>query len=131
MASLVNLPRTPNLVSILRACADWRVIAGLAAVGVAVAVFAPNLGAAAVPLLIVAVCPVSMVLMMRAMGSHPSAPNPPEHRQPAQLRERLAASRLEQEHLEQELARLEAPARVHTAGARGHALAADVRTGPN
>ena len=117
--------------SILRACADWRVVAGVTAVGVGVAVFAPNLIAAAVPLLIVAVCPVSMLVMMRAMGSHPSTPNPPEHRQPAQLRERLAASRLEQEHLEQELARLEAPARVQTAGARGHAPAADVRTGTN
>ena len=117
--------------SILRACADWRVVGGFAAVGVGVAVFAPNLIAAAVPLLIVAVCPVSMLVMMRAMGGHPSTPNPPEHSQPAQLRERLAASRLEQEQLEQELARLEAPARAQTARARGNPPAADVRTEPN
>lgn len=104
--------------SLLRACTDWRVIAGLAAVGVGVAVFAPNLIAAAVPLLIIAVCPVSMLVMMRSMGGHPSTPNPLEQGRPTQLRERLAASRLKQEHLQQELARLEAPARLQPADKR-------------
>ena len=52
---------------LLRACFDPRVLVGLAAVGVAIAVLAPGLVGAAFPLLLVAACPVSMVVMMLAM----------------------------------------------------------------
>ena len=50
-------------------CLNWKVIAALAAVGVGVYALAPGLAVAAVPLLVLAVCPLSMLLMMRAMGS--------------------------------------------------------------
>jgi amino acid transporter len=50
-------------------CLNWKVIGALAAVGVGIYVVAPGVAAAAVPLLVLAVCPLSMLLMMRAMGS--------------------------------------------------------------
>lgn len=52
----------------LKMCLNWKVLAGLAAVGVGVYAFAPGLFAAAVPLLLLAVCPLSMVAMMAAMN---------------------------------------------------------------
>lgn len=108
--------------SILRACADWRVVAILVAVGAGVAVFAPNLIAAAIPLLLVAACPLSMLVMMRTMTGRPSNPSPGPGRasgdSPSQLRERLAVTRLERERLERELARLESADRVPAAETR-------------
>lgn len=50
-------------------CLNWKVIAAVAAIGIVVYALAPAAVAAAVPLLIVAACPLSMLLMMRAMGS--------------------------------------------------------------
>ncbi len=50
-------------------CLNWKVLAALAAVGVGVYAFAPNLVAAATPLLVLALCPLAMLVMMRAMGS--------------------------------------------------------------
>lgn len=49
-------------------CLNWKVMAALAAAGVGLYAFAPELAAAALPLLIVAACPLSMLLMMRAQG---------------------------------------------------------------
>ncbi len=49
-------------------CFNWKVAAGLTAAGVAVFAFAPNLIGAALPVLIIAACPLSMVVMMRAMS---------------------------------------------------------------
>ncbi len=121
--------------SILRACADWRVVAILVAVGAGVAVFAPNLIAAAIPLLLVAACPLSMLVMMRTMTGQPSNPSPGPGRasgdSPSQLRGRLAVTRLEQQRLERELARLDSGDRVATAEARGNAPAADVGARPS
>ena len=47
---------------------NWKVIAALAVAGLGVAAFAPNLLRAALPLLLLAACPLSMVVMMRAMS---------------------------------------------------------------
>lgn len=52
----------------LRMCLNPRVIAALAAVAVGIYVLAPGLFAAALPLLVLAACPLSMLIMMRAMG---------------------------------------------------------------
>lgn len=49
-------------------CFDKRVIAGLAVVGVGVYALAPDMIGAALPLLILAVCPLSMLLMMKMMA---------------------------------------------------------------
>lgn len=53
----------------LRMCFDKRVIGGLILIGAAVFIFAPNLFAAALPLLFVAACPLSMLLMAKSMTS--------------------------------------------------------------
>lgn len=53
----------------MKMCLNWKVAAALAAVGVAVWVFAPGLVAGLLPLLAVAVCPLSMLLMMKGMSS--------------------------------------------------------------
>jgi hypothetical protein len=50
-------------------CIDWKVIAGLTVVAAGILVFFPNLFLAALPLLLVAICPLSMLLMMRNMSS--------------------------------------------------------------
>lgn len=49
-------------------CLSWKVIGGLAAVGLGIWMVAPNLVAAAAPLLVFAACPLSMWLMMRGMS---------------------------------------------------------------
>jgi hypothetical protein len=49
-------------------CLNKKVIAGLAVVALGVYLFAPNLFGAALPLLILAVCPLSMLVMMRMMS---------------------------------------------------------------
>ena len=50
-------------------CLNWKVIAGLAIAALGVWVLAPQLLAAALPVLILAACPLSMLLMMRGMGN--------------------------------------------------------------
>ena len=49
-------------------CINKKVVAGLAVAGVALYLVAPNLIGAALPLLILAACPLSMVVMMKAMS---------------------------------------------------------------
>src|SRR5581483_9006439 len=50
-------------------CLNWKVIGGLAAVGLSIWIMAPGLVWAALPLLLLAACPLSMLLMMRGMAS--------------------------------------------------------------
>ena len=49
-------------------CFNKKVVAGLAIVALLVLIAAPELLGRALPLLFLAACPLSMVLMMRAMG---------------------------------------------------------------
>ena len=110
------LPAKPSpaggMFTIAGICLNWRVVAGLALVGGGVWVLAPNLVGAALPLLLVAACPLSMLLMMRGMQQRQPAPPPAPGRLPAgtgQTREEyLAALRAEQEEIAREIARLEA-----------------------
>lgn len=48
-------------------CLDKRVLGGLAVAGLGVAVFAPHLLTAMLPILFIAICPLSMLLMGKAM----------------------------------------------------------------
>ena len=50
-------------------CIDKRVIGGLAIAGVGVLILAPQLMIAALPILLIAICPLSMLLMGKAMMS--------------------------------------------------------------
>lgn len=95
---------------LLGMCVDWRVLGGLALAGVGIWLYAPQLLGAALPLLFVLICPLSMVVMMWMMrgsmgtqGSQHSATD------------RLAALEQEQARLNAEIARaraeLAAPAR--------------------
>ncbi len=87
----------------LRACLDPRVLAAVALAGAAVVVFAPGLVAAAIPLLVVAACPLSMLVMMRSMGSR-AAPKPPAGGdRVAEVRRELADLSERQRRLESEL----------------------------
>lgn len=52
----------------MKMCFNRKVLAALAVAGLGVVVFAPDVLAAALPLLLLAACPLSMVLMMRAMS---------------------------------------------------------------
>jgi hypothetical protein len=51
----------------LKMCLNWKVLAGLAATGVGVYLVAPDLVLAALPILLLAACPLSMLLMMWGM----------------------------------------------------------------
>lgn len=52
----------------MKMCINWKVVGALALVGLAVFAVAPNLVGAALPLLVLAACPLSMLVMMRAMS---------------------------------------------------------------
>lgn len=98
--------------NILKACYDWRVITALAAVGVGVFFLSPGILVATLPLLLLAVCPLSMMLMMRTMGGHAPSTMPAAATDPGDRTERLgsqlAAARQEQQRLARELDALEA-----------------------
>ena len=101
-----------RFMSLLRACLDWRVLVGLATVGLAVFLIAPNIIAAAVPLLLIAACPLSMILMMRTMAiQERGMDQPPDLAlgtdRVAGLRAQLEASRREEARLARELDHLE------------------------
>jgi hypothetical protein len=81
-------------------CLNWKVFAALAALGVVIYALAPGLAAAAAPLLILAVCPLSMLLMMRAMGSMGSCKDQRDSGDPdevARLRAEVEALRAERQ----------------------------------
>jgi hypothetical protein len=69
-----------------RMCFNWKVLAGLAVVGLGVWVVAPNLVGAALPLLILAACPLSMLLMARGMQGGQCASQPEQTNEPAGVR---------------------------------------------
>jgi len=49
-------------------CFNWKVVAGLAAVGLGVWLLAPEVAAGLLPVLLVACCPLSMLLMLRRVS---------------------------------------------------------------
>ena len=51
----------------MKMCLNWKVLAGLGVVGVGLYLVVPGLAAAALPLLLLAVCPLSMLFMMKGM----------------------------------------------------------------
>jgi len=89
-------------------CFNWKVLAGLAAVGVAVLVLAPGAALAVLPLLLLAACPLSMGAMMWAMRGHGSGASESCHQtgndtSVAAKQARLRALREEEQRLELEL----------------------------
>lgn len=99
-------------------CLNWKVIAGLAVVGLGTWAVAPGLAVAALPLLILAVCPISMLLMMRGMQGGQCASRPQQASSPArtgltrdeqlaELRTQLTDIQEQQDGIAREIARLE------------------------
>ena len=54
-------------VNFLGMCFDWKVLVGQVAVGIAIAVLVPQLTLRALPLLLLAACPLAILLMMNQM----------------------------------------------------------------
>ena len=92
-------------------CFNWKVLAGLAAVAVGLFVLAPGLVIAALPLLFLAACPLSMMLMMRGGHGHGQAHDQgvdqprEEGRTKESLEQRLAALHEEERRVQSELQR--------------------------
>ncbi|MDQ2911920.1 MAG: DUF3375 domain-containing protein [Chloroflexota bacterium] len=83
--------------NLLGMCFDPRVLGGLALVGVGIWLVAPQLVAPALPILVILVCPLSMLLMARMMGTS-------MNRSTLSPGERLAALEHEQARLDGEIA---------------------------
>lgn len=92
----------------MKMCFNWKVAGGLALAGLAVFAIAPSLvGAAVLPLLIFAICPLSMLLMMRAMSGggrcqDDSNKSAPVNETPADSTAELARLRAEVDQLRSE-----------------------------
>jgi len=95
-----------------RMCLNWKVIGGLTVVGLGIWLAAPNLLAAALPVLLIAVCPLSMLLMMKAMGGGQHSSQPADAKTDARVapsREvRIAELQAQRETLDSEITALEA-----------------------
>ena len=93
--------------SMLAMCFNWKVLAPAGAVAAAVFIFAPGTALAVLPLLLLAACPLSMLVMMLAMnGIGPrKAEDAPAPADPSveSLRARLAVVKDEERALEREL----------------------------
>ncbi|MGH2588604.1 MAG: DUF2933 domain-containing protein [Dehalococcoidia bacterium] len=127
----------------MKMCFNWKVIGGLAVVGVGVAVFAPNLIGVALPLLLLAACPLSMILMMRGMGgmggkesscatnskqaSEPAVTARSEGASLAELKSQLAGIQAQQETITREIAHLESAQTPAVREAEAVAFAAEER----
>jgi len=57
-------------------CIDRRVLIGLAVLALGVFLFDPGLLRGILPLMLIAICPLSMLFMMRSMGGHQSSQEP-------------------------------------------------------
>jgi hypothetical protein len=96
-------------VIMLKMCLNWKVLAGLAAAGLGIWAVAPGVVGAALPLLLLAACPLSMLVMvlaMRGAGTHAGDQRPADE-PPVRLQAELDAARAREEALVAELARLE------------------------
>src|SRR5712691_2017407 len=85
--------------NVLGMCFDPRVLGGLAVVGLGIWIVAPQLIAPALPILLLLVCPLSMLFMARMMGDSMKDTSS------ASPANRLAALEREQARLDAEIAR--------------------------
>lgn len=100
---------------LLKMCLNWKVVAGLVVVGVAIYLIAPDLIAAALPILLLAACPLSMLLMMLTMKDMQGHKGETRERQPSQgaddtgltREEKIARLRTQQAALAERIGALE------------------------
>ena len=106
----------------LKMCLNWKVLAGLVVVGVGIFVFAPNLAVAALPFLVLAICPLSMIFMMGAMNNMgnrsqlEAADSVGSNRKPQSLEEEPAQLEVQKQELASKIALLEAEPEVRLKG---------------
>jgi Protein of unknown function (DUF2933) len=121
--------RKSSIFSMLFMCLNWKVVGGLAVVAVIIGIIAPKLLLGAIPLLIVAACPLSMLFMMRGMqhgqsqhvqqpSSYLAQENPSylegsaDEEHVASLKAQLAHTEAQQQDLARQIAELEIPKAV-------------------
>jgi hypothetical protein len=117
-------PQREPLFKMLFMCLNWKVVIGLAIVALIVLVLAPQFILGALPLLIVAACPLSMLFMMRGMRgmqngmSRPTSPltsmrqspaldEPTREAQLAALRSQLSHIQTQQEAIASRITQIE------------------------
>src|SRR6266516_3808199 len=118
-------PQRTSIFKMLFMCFNLKVVAGLAVGALIVLVLAPQYIWAALPLLLVAACPLSMLFIMRGMQgkgsktisqpvqvSQPLAIDSTHDEQLAELQSRLSSIQAEQEAIARQLAELESPKAV-------------------
>jgi hypothetical protein len=93
----------------LKACLNPKVLAGLGGAAVAIYLIAPNLIAAALPILLLAACPLSMLLMMWGMQHAQGEGKQTTHEPDVGLsrEERMAQLRTQQAALAEQIRELE------------------------
>jgi len=102
--------RQENMNTVLKMCLNWKVLGVVAVVGLGIALFAPGLFGAALPILLLAACPISMLVMMATMRQSTSGGQVPEDVKALQAK--LAELTAQQQQAKQHLARLVSPS-VH------------------
>ena len=119
--TMAEAPRRASTFNLLGMCLNWKVLAGLAVVGLLVLVVAPQFIGVALPLLLVAACPLSMLFMMRGMSGNGIANQtasqttqvPPggstRDEQLAELQSRLSSVQAEQAAIVRHIAEIESP----------------------
>nr|WP_228282068.1 DUF2933 domain-containing protein [Rubrobacter marinus] len=98
----------------LKMCLNWKVLVGLGAVAVGIYAVAPATMAAAFPILVLAACPLSMLLMMKAMHGdrNASAVGGPE----SSREDRLARLKAQQAALDAKIEALERGNKLRSSG---------------
>lgn len=91
--------------SVMGMCFNWKALVGLGVLAVGIIAIAPGAGLAALPLLLLAACPISMALMMFGMRGGHGREHGITHEEGsrASLHERIEALSREQQRLEREL----------------------------
>src|SRR5712692_3688109 len=118
--TIVAPPRRASTFNLLGMCLNWRVLTGLAVVALLVLVVAPQFIGAALPLLLVAACPLSMLFMMRGMSRNGNATTQMQGEQVpavgvtrdehlATLKSRLSSVQAEQEDIARRIDEMEGP----------------------
>ncbi len=93
-------------------CINTKVIAGLVAAGLIVYLVAPGAIGAALPLLLLAICPLSMIVMMRAMSGGQAKSDAPDQSESSEVKELRAE--VERLRVEQRSAQSFAPPTQHS-----------------
>jgi hypothetical protein len=119
--TMAEAPKRASTFNLLGMCLNWKVLAGLAVVGLLVLVVAPQFIGVALPLLLVAACPLSMLFMMRGMSRNGNANQTASQitqlpaggstrdEQLAELQSRLLSVQAEQAAIARHIAEIESP----------------------